>query len=233
MANRDILVIGGSAGSIEAITEVVRGLLPDFPAAALVVVHFPGSVRSVLPRILSRAGSLPAFHATAGQPVLPGRIYVAPPNFHLTIDEGLISVAGGPKENGSRPAIDPLFRSAAAYYGPRVIGLVLSGNLNDGTAGLLSIKRRGGLTVVQSLDSAVYQGMPRSALEHVEVDYVVPSAEMAGLLSELVRQPVRDEKAGDGRRAPRLDHSQRALLQWPEGRGPERRGTRVNRSRHG
>jgi two-component system chemotaxis response regulator CheB len=103
---------------------------------------------------------------------------------------GYVSLTRGPKENGHRPAVDPLFRTAAHSYGPRVIGVVLSGNLNDGTAGLLSIKQRSGLAVVQSLDTALYQGMPRSAVEHVSVDYVLSPAEIAQLLAELIRQPV-------------------------------------------
>jgi two-component system chemotaxis response regulator CheB len=194
MTHRDIIVIGGSAGSIEVITDTVRALAPDIPAAVFVVVHFPGSVTSTLPRIISRAGTLPARHAAEGEPVLPGRVYVAPPNCHMVLEQDGIRLTSGPKENGSRPAVDPLFRSAAQHYGSRVIGVLLSGNLNDGTAGLLSIKRRGGLAVVQTPESAMYPGMPRSAIEQVQVDHVVPATELAGLLSRLVaRTPPVDE----------------------------------------
>jgi two-component system, chemotaxis family, protein-glutamate methylesterase/glutaminase len=189
MAARDIVVIGGSAGSIEAVTELLHGIPPDFPGSIFVVVHFPGGVTSTLPRILSRASPLPAGHATDGQPIEPGRIYVAPPDFHLLLSDGHVRLSRGPKENGHRPAVDPMFRTAAHSYGPRVVGVLLSGNLNDGTAGLLSIKQRGGMAVVQSLDTAMYQGMPRSAIEHVAVDHVLPPADISELLAELALQP--------------------------------------------
>ncbi len=190
MSGRDIVVVGGSAGSIEAVTEVVRGLPPDFPAAVFVVVHFPGSVSSTLPRILSRAGPLVAKHARDGEAIEPGRIYVAPPDFHLHLSDGHVRLTRGPKENGHRPAIDPLFRTAAHSYGPRVVGVVLSGNLNDGTAGLLSIKQAEGIAIVQSLETALYQGMPQSAIGHVAVDHVASPSEIPPLLSELVLEPV-------------------------------------------
>jgi two-component system, chemotaxis family, protein-glutamate methylesterase/glutaminase len=190
MAGRDIVVVGGSAGSIESVTEVVRGLPPDFPGSVFVVVHFPGSAKSSLPRILSRAGPLPVAHGGDGEPIEPGRIYVAPPDCHLLLTEGSIRLTRGPKENGHRPAIDPLFRTAAHSYGPRVVGVVLSGNLNDGTAGLLTIKQCGGLAVVQSLETALYQGMPQSAIDQVAVDHVLSPAAISLLLAELVSEPV-------------------------------------------
>ena len=189
MAGRDIVVIGGSAGSIEAVSELVKGLPPDFPGSVFVVVHFPGYVSSTLPRILSRAGALPARHAVDGEPIEPSRIYVAPPDWHLHLNDGRVRLTRGPKENGHRPAIDPLFRSAAHHFGPRVVGIVLSGNLNDGTAGLLTVKQRGGVAVVQSLDTAMYPGMPRSAIENVPVDHVVTPSAMAGLLTGLAVEP--------------------------------------------
>jgi two-component system chemotaxis response regulator CheB len=187
---RDIVVIGGSAGGIEAVTEVVRGLPANFPAAVFVVVHFPGSISSTLPRILSRAGPLPARHARDGEPIESGRIYVGPPDCHLLLTDGHTRLTKGPKENGHRPAIDPLFRTAAHGYGPRVVGVVLSGNLNDGTAGLLTIKRREGIAIVQSLETALYQGMPRSAIDHVAVDHVLSPSEIPLLLSDLAQEPV-------------------------------------------
>src|SRR4051794_4007254 len=127
MAGRDVVVVGGSAGSIEAITELVRGLPPGYPGSLFVVVHFPAGVTSTLPRILGRAGSLPSRHASDGDSIEPGRIYVAPPDCHLQISDGHLRITRGPKENGHRPAIDPLFRTAAHTYGPRVVGVVLSG----------------------------------------------------------------------------------------------------------
>jgi two-component system chemotaxis response regulator CheB len=194
MAGRDIVVIGGSAGSIEAVTECVRGLPPDFPGSVFVVVHFPGSVTSTLPRILSRAGPLPARHARDGERIEPGRVYVAPPDYHLLLSDGHTRLSRGPKENGHRPAIDPLFRTAAHSYGHRVVGVVLSGNLNDGTAGLLTIKQLGGVAVVQNLESALYQGMPRSAIDHVAVDHVLTPSEIPVFLAELAREPGQPKK---------------------------------------
>jgi two-component system, chemotaxis family, protein-glutamate methylesterase/glutaminase len=194
MIRRDIFVVGGSAGSIEAVTEVVRGLPSDFPGSVFVVVHFPGSVTSTLPRILSRAGPLPAGHARDGEPIEPGRIYVAPPDSHLIISDAHVRLTRGPKENGLRPAIDPLFRTAAHGYGPRVVGVVLSGNLSDGTAGLLSIKQRGGVAVVQSVETALYQGMPRSAMDHVEVDHALSPSEIPLLLTQLALESAEPPK---------------------------------------
>ena len=188
MARRDIVVIGGSAGAIESVSEIVRGLPADLPAAIFVVVHFPGSVTSALPRILTRAGAIPATHPDNEAPIHPGRIYVAPPDCHLFIEEGNIRLSRGPKENGHRPAIDPLFRSAAHHYGARVIGILLSGNLSDGTAGLVSIKQSNGIAIVQDPESALYSGMPRSAIERVPVDHVVPVKAMAGLLEQLTAE---------------------------------------------
>jgi two-component system chemotaxis response regulator CheB len=194
MAGRDIVVIGGSAGAIEAVTQVVGGLPPEFPGSIFVVVHFPGSVRSTLPRILSRAGPLPAQHARDGEAIEPGRIYVAPPNCHMLLRDGHIHLTRAPKENGHRPALDPLFRTAAHAYGPRVVAVVLSGNLNDGTAGLLTIKKTGGLAIVQALETALYQGMPRSAIDHVAVDHVLPPPEIPALLADLAVEPVKPPK---------------------------------------
>jgi two-component system, chemotaxis family, protein-glutamate methylesterase/glutaminase len=172
----------------------VRCLPADFHAAIFVVVHFPGSVTSALPRILTRAGVLPATHPDNESPIHPGRIYVAPPDCHLFIEEGNVRLSRGPKENGHRPAIDPLFRSAAHHYGSRVIGILLSGNLSDGTAGLVSIKQRSGIAIVQDPETALYSGMPRSAIERVPVDHVVPVKEMAGLLEQLTAEPAPSRK---------------------------------------
>lgn len=189
MPGHDIIVIGASAGGVEAVTAVVRALPADLPAAVFVVVHFPPSARSVLPRILARAGALPAAHAENGEAIRPGRIYVAPPARHLLIEDGTVRLVRGPRENGAIPAVDPLFRSAARWHRGRVVGVVLTGNLDDGTAGLIAIKRRGGVAVVQDPAGALYDGMPRSAVENVPVDHVVPLAGIGGLLAELARTP--------------------------------------------
>jgi two-component system, chemotaxis family, protein-glutamate methylesterase/glutaminase len=155
MARRDIVVIGSSAGGITPLSELVGGLPPDFPASILIVQHIPPHAPSMLPEILSRAGPLPAVHPKPNEPIQPGRIYVAPPDHHLLIAEsGKAIVARGPKENRFRPSIDALFRSAAYVYGPRVIGVVLSGALDDGTSGLWSVKRMGGMAVIQDPEDA-------------------------------------------------------------------------------
>jgi two-component system chemotaxis response regulator CheB len=154
------------------------------------VIHFPATVTSTLPTILSRAGPLPARHARDGERIQPGMIYVAPPDCHLTILDDRLRLSRCPKENGSRPAIDPLFRTAARSFGPRVVGVLLSGNLNDGTAGLMAIKQRGGVAVVQTVETALYTSMPQSALEHVAVDHVLSPVEMAACLSALAAESV-------------------------------------------
>lgn len=184
---RNIIVIGASAGGVHALTELVAHLPGDLPAAVFAVLHV-GSGRSALPEILNRAGGLPAKHPKSGEKILPGRIYAAPPDRHLCIEDGTVQVVRGPRENGHRPAIDVLFRSAARWHGPRVIGVVLTGNLDDGTAGLLAIKKLGGVAVVQDPEDADYPSMPASALASVPVDHVAPLAELPRILADLVHQ---------------------------------------------
>lgn len=196
LAERNLVVIGCSVGGVEALQRLVRGLPSGFPAALLVVLHVAPQSTSVLPDILSRAGSLPARHARDGESMRRGHIYVAPPDNHLMVEDGRLRVAHGPKENRHRPAIDPLFRSAAHWYGPRVIGVVLTGSLDDGTAGLLSIKKRGGVAIVQDPEDALCAEMPRSALEAVEVDYVAEIDRIPELLRELVPIQVADNGEG-------------------------------------
>jgi two-component system chemotaxis response regulator CheB len=170
--------------------QLVRGLKPDLPAAVFVVVHLEPNSTSHLPEILSRAGPLQAVHPRDGAPIVPGRIYVAPPDRHLLIANGRLRVVRGPRENRFRPAIDPLFRTAAVAYGPRVIGVVLSGALDDGAAGLLEIKQSGGLALVQDPADALIPSMPRTACETVEVDHALPAARLAAKLVELVSEPL-------------------------------------------
>jgi two-component system chemotaxis response regulator CheB len=166
------------------------GSLPaDLPAAVFVVLHTHPTSPGYLPHILARSGPLPAAHAEDGEPIAPGRIYVAPPDHHLLIEDGHVRLTKGPKENRSRPAVDPLFRSAAYFHGPRVIGVVLSGMLDDGTAGLWAIKDRGGLAVVQDPDEAQFASMPESALRHVQVDYRLPAAAIGPALAQLTAEP--------------------------------------------
>lgn len=190
MPGHDIIVIGASAGGVEALTALVKHLPSSLPAAVFVVVHFPPQSTSILPRLLTRAGPLPATHADDGEAIKTGHLYIAPPDFHLLLKDGRTSVVRGPRENHSRPAIDPLFRSAALAYGPRVVGIILSGTLADGAAGLAAVKRRGGVAVVQDPDDAFFPDMPRSALQYVKADHVLPLSAMPPLLVRLASEPV-------------------------------------------
>jgi len=200
LARRNIVVIGCSVGGVEALQRLVVDLPKDFPAALFVVLHLAPEGTSVLPDILKRAGSLPAMHPRDGDLIRAGRIYVAPPDNHLLVEDGRVRVIHGPKENRHRPAIDPLFRSAARWYGPRVIGVVLTGSLDDGTAGLLSIKKAGGVAIVQDPAEAVCGDMPRSAIETVEVDYVRPVGQIGELLKKLSPAEVADNGSGKSSR---------------------------------
>ncbi len=177
--------MGASAGGVEALSRLVSQLPPDFPAAVFVTIHFPASTTSVLPRILNRAGPLEAVHPRDRDVIEPGKIYVAPPDHHLLIFPGRVRVVRGPTENGNRPAIDPMFRSASLAYGGRVLGVVLTGNLDDGTAGVLAIKRRGGTTVAQDPTDAMFPSMPTNAIEFGVVDHVVTLEDMPSLLIRL------------------------------------------------
>jgi len=149
MVGHDIIVIGASAGGVEAL-KVLAGLLPAHLAASVfVVLHVPAHGHSVMPDILSRAGVLPAVHPKNGQAIQKGFIYVAPPDQHMLVERGIIRLSHGPKENGHRPAVDPLFRSAARAYGNRVVAAVLTGVLDDGTAGLVAVKIMEGVRIAQ------------------------------------------------------------------------------------
>lgn len=196
MPGHDIVVVGASAGGVEALETLVRTLPPGLPAAIFVVLHIPAHSPSFVPVILSRSGLLETVLASDGMEIKHGRIYVAPPDHHMLVERGIVRVVRGPKENRHRPAIDPLFRSAALAYGPQVVGVILTGTLDDGTAGLQAVKRRGGIAIVQDPDEAFYPGMPLSALQHVQVDYTLPLAAIGQLLVRLASEPVKEE-AGD------------------------------------
>lgn len=170
---------------IETMSRLFSALPPDFPAPILVVQHVGASSPGYLPQILSRAGPLKAGHPEPGEVVGPGRIYVAPPDRHMLLDGDRLLLSHGPRENHTRPAVDPLFRSAALAYGPAAIGVVLTGQLDDGTVGLLAIKDGGGTTIVQDPKEAVASSMPRSALRHVQVDHCLPVAGIADVLVKL------------------------------------------------
>lgn len=193
MATRDIIVIGASAGGVQALSTLVADLSPDLPAAVFIVLHVPSDVPSLLPGILARQTSLTVAHAIDDEPIIHGRVYVAPPNHHLLIEKGHVNLVHGPKENLHRPSIDALFRSAARWAGSRVIGVVLTGARDDGTLGMRLIKERGGIGIVQDPFEAPFPSMPLSVLHDVKVDYTVPLREIAPLLNRLATESIEDE----------------------------------------
>ena len=213
MANFDIVVIGASAGGVGSLQRVVEHIPHDFPAAIFVALHLPDGIRSMLPQILERAGNLPTAHARNGDQIRRGRIYVAPAGFHLTLRHDRMTVARGAREHGHRPAIDPLFRSAALAYGQRAIGVILSGSLDDGTVGLREIKRAGGLAIVQDPSDTEWPSMPLSALHHVDVDYTVPAAQIGSVLQHVVMTtPVRSASDMPDREQNRVSDELRELI---------------------
>jgi two-component system chemotaxis response regulator CheB len=179
-----IVVAGASAGGVEALSRFVRSLPADTSAAVLVVLHVAATGTSVLPSILARHCALPVASPRDGEPLRAGHVYVARPDFHLLVEHDRLRVLNGPRENGHRPAIDVTMRSAALAYDGATAGVVLSGTRDDGTAGLLAIKQHGGYALVQDPDEALYDGMPRSAIAHVEVDAVLPVADIGPWLME-------------------------------------------------
>jgi two-component system, chemotaxis family, protein-glutamate methylesterase/glutaminase len=188
LAGHDIVVIGGSAGGVEALRRICAGLPADLAATVFVVLHISPASRSVMPELLSRAGPLPARHPRDDEATTRGTIYVAPPDMHMLLRPGHVILRRGPLESSSRPAIDALFRSAAVAYRSRVIGVVLSGLLDDGSAGLMAIGACGGTCVVQEPDDAMWPEMPRNALSHDGVYYRATVAELPALLTRLVSE---------------------------------------------
>ncbi|HVF68704.1 MAG TPA: chemotaxis protein CheB [Pyrinomonadaceae bacterium] len=196
MQRRDIIVIGTSSGGIDALKKLVSQLPRDLEAAVFVVLHIAPYSLGILPEMLEREGPLPVANAADWERIEPGRVYVAPPDHHLILDpSGHVRVTRGPRENRFRPAVDPLFRSAAHAFGPRVVGVILTGWLDDGTAGLWAVKERGGASVVQHPDDAVAPAMPLNAIKHVEVDHIVPLNEIAPLLVRLTETHAEEEGA--------------------------------------
>lgn len=186
--NRTVAV-GTSSGGIEALRALVGALPADFPAPLCIVMHVAPESPGILPAILNHSAKLEVRYAADGDLLRPGLVYLAPPDRHLLVEPGRVRVTAGPRENRFRPAIDPLFRSVAQVFGPGAVGVLLTGNLDDGTSGLDVIKRLGGVAVVQDPADALFPEMPQSAIDHVAVDYVVPLARMAPLLIELMRAP--------------------------------------------
>lgn len=178
--------VGGSAGAIEALAELLSRLPADLAAPVLVVLHLGRAGTSVLPAILDRAGSLHAVVPLDGETLMNGVVYVAPRDRHMLVEDGRVRLVEGPTEHGVRPAVDPLFRSAARAYGPRAVGVVLSGMLDDGTAGLREIHAHGGWTLVQDPDEAIFRSMPDSATANVDVDAILPIVELAARIEQIV-----------------------------------------------
>lgn len=193
MATRDTIVIGASAGGVHALMTLVASLPADLPAAVFIVLHVSPNLPSLLPTILMRDSNLPVAHATDGEKIMHGRVYVAPPDQHLIIEDRNVKLVHGPKENLHRPSIDALFRSAAHWAGPRVIGVVLTGARDDGKVGMRAIKHRGGITIVQHPEDAAFPSMPMSVMQEIRVDYSLPLREIAPLLNDLSRQTVEEE----------------------------------------
>jgi two-component system chemotaxis response regulator CheB len=199
---RDLVVIGASAGGIEALQRLAADLPADLPAAVLVVIHMHAHGPNLLPAIVQNHSRLSVKSAEDDEPIRSGRIYLCVPGYHLLIEQGRIRLTRGPRENMARPSVDTLFRSAAYYGGRRVIGIVLTGNLDDGTAGLWAIKDRGGIAMVQSPEEAEFPSMPRSAIRQVKVDQILSLSQMGKRIVELTQETItsqddpamRDEK---------------------------------------
>jgi two-component system chemotaxis response regulator CheB len=197
MPVRDIIVIGASAGGVEPLMDLARGLPADLSAAVFVVLHLPTSARSALPSILMSSGPLPAAHPVNGEVIRHGQIYVAPPNSHLTLSDGRIQLDQGPRLNGVRPSVDALFHSASRNYGGRVVGVLLSGTLGDGSDGLRAIVLSGGKAVVQDPLEARFVGMPKAGLARTDVDYVLRAVEIAPLLARLAGNEIEEPMASE------------------------------------
>lgn len=194
MAKKDIIVVGASAGGVEALRRLAAGLTPNFAGTIFVVWHMAAESPRVLAGVISKAGPLPAVFPKNDDTFTSGKIYVGPPDHHFLIDKNRIRLTRGPKENRFRPAIDPLFRSAARAYGSRVVGVILTGGLDDGTAGLQIVKRLGGTAIVQDPNEAYAPSMPTSAMTHVAVDYCLRIDQIAPKLNELTKSPAGSEE---------------------------------------
>src|SRR5215467_5786496 len=195
MPQHNIVVIGGSAGSLQPLTDIITDLPANLTASVLVVMHTSSGANGYLPEVLRRWSKLPVGFAQHAAPIEPGHIYVAKPDLHLIVSTAGLRTVHGPRENGFRPAIDPLFRTAARQLGPRVVGIVLSGALSDGTYGLSLIKQHGGIAIVQDPGDAAFDSMPKNALNAVDVDYILPAAEIGPLIARLTQGRVDTQRA--------------------------------------
>src|SRR3954470_17361690 len=193
MPKRDIVVVGASTGGVEALQQLVELLPEDYPGAIFIVMHTGPS--SILPEILTRAGKIRAVSAENNLPYERNRIYVAPPDRHLLINDGVMQLDAGPRENASRPSIDPLFRSAARPHRGRVASVHLTGKHDDGAAGLYAVKARGGLAIVQDPTEAAAPDMPLNAMRNITVDHCLPLTEIAALLSRIASEETASAEA--------------------------------------
>jgi len=194
--NQRIIVMGASTGGLEAFKSIIKDLPPDFNASIFLVWHISPDIRGILPQVLNRVNTIYAAHAYDNEEIKPNRIYVAPPDYHLIIEPGKVRLSRGPKENRFRPAVDPLFRSAAFVYRNRVIGVILSGNLDDGTAGLWTVKHYGGIAIVQDPMDAEVSSMPAAAMREVNTDFCVAVKKLPELLVRLSKEAVTETAVG-------------------------------------
>ena len=194
MPTRDIIVIGASAGGVQALSTLVIDLPSNLPAAVFIVLHISAKVPSLLPNILARESKLGVAHAIDGEPIMRRRVYVAPPDQHLIIEDGHVRLVHGPKENLHRPSIDALFRSAARWAGSRVIGVVLTGARDDGKVGMRAVQQRGGITIVQDPSEAPFPSMPMSVMQDIKVDFSLPLREIAPLLNTFSHEAADEEE---------------------------------------
>jgi two-component system chemotaxis response regulator CheB len=206
---RDIVVVAASAGGLEPLRTLLAALPADLPASLLVVLHIPATGGRALPSILDRSGVLAAAAAEDGEQLRPGRVYVAPADLHLLVVDGKVRTSRGPRQNGVRPSADPLFRSAALYGGPRTIGVVLSGTLDDGALGAATVEQQGGCVVVQDPGDAAYASMPRCAIATTRHPVIRPAGKIAGLLTRLTHEKV---EVRVGERPADLEEEVRGLL---------------------
>jgi two-component system, chemotaxis family, protein-glutamate methylesterase/glutaminase len=216
---RDIVVVGGSAGAIESLSTLVSHLPAELDAAIFVTVHTLPIGESLLPKILGRRGPLRAAVAADGEPIICGRVYVAPPSLHLQIEPGRVTLSGSPKENGHRPAIDPLFCSAARAYHDRVIGVVLSGTLDDGSVGLRVIRHQGGTAIVQDPEEALFPQMPRNAIDIAHPQHIAPVAEIARLISTHAGRLEKERPGGGAMSVEARSNGEHAAVGAEERRG--------------
>lgn len=201
-----IFVVGASLSGVDTLRRMIEGLPANFPAPIFITQHVASHSPGMVPSILSGAGKLPAVHPKNADRIEPGRIYVAPPDRHMLVQKGYIRLSHGPHENLARPAIDPLFRSAAVAYGPAVVGIVLTGQLDDGTAGLVAIKDRGGTTIVQEPSEATAASMPLSAIRHVPVDHRCKVGDMAALFVKLAADDPASERQPEATRLMEIEN---------------------------